>query len=272
VARRENAAERLVSRRNWTEFAERLRRLDERCRARGPIVDRFDIEDVRRCLDLPTIKYSELAGPTGWLAGGALLRWILGDAAGDFDFYFASRAALRETALQLSRRGCTVRRASRRDIVHDYTRHKLTVIARQLRRLPHPAAPPPFENWNGAEARAWIEDVVQADWLLTLEFQTRDADLLQLIGGFIQPTPADTLSTFDYSICRLAMDDRSIYVGRRTLRDLADRRLRLERMGHPRLALRRLLKYMWRGFTPDRDTVIEVARALRSRRPALAAG
>lgn len=230
---------------------------------------RFDIDGVRRLLDLPPLEHADLLQPDRWLAGGRLLRWLNGDDPGaDYDLWFPTRRALRELASDLTARGCGVARASTAMATSwSFLRYRARVLVSRLRRRPHPWAPPPFARWDDPDAVAWLDEVAYAPWLLLLELFTPDGDRLQLVGGVLRPTPEDLIATFDYTICQIAMDDRYLYVGPRTLVDLAERRLRLDCADDPPRNLRRLLKYLRRGYRPDVRTLVDLARGF-GRRPA----
>lgn len=69
-------------------------------------------------------------------------------------------------------------------------------------------------------------------------------------------TTEEILNKFDFSICQVATDGSSWFLGEHFVQDLKDKRLRVLRH-HPKI-IRRLLKYWANGYKPDDSTLLDI--------------
>ncbi len=238
------------------------------------------IPDVARALNLPPLPHSDLLGSQSWIAGGTVLRWLCGTLNGwkanrpDIDFYFPSIEALNHTACAMLEEGysferlyCWQLRATSHDAnkaqqsrelaIDDVRRTTLLDWLRNLR------------NWRNddrsSEQRIEFEpltiEAVEQKRVVAVEFQAPLGDILQLVTVVFRPTPKDLFSTFDFSICQFAVDDRFLYFGEYAWNDLFRNRFRLGHINYPPATLWRLIKYVRRGFYPYPKDFFNIIRA-----------
>jgi hypothetical protein len=77
---------------------------------------------------------------------------------------------------------------------------------------------------------------------------THKGNTFDLIKIF-NPNPLETISRFDFTISMLATDGRDIFYGKKTLKDLQDRKLVINTIVNPLSTLKRVLKHYKKGFT-----------------------
>jgi hypothetical protein len=75
-----------------------------------------------------------------------------------------------------------------------------------------------------------------------------DRDIQCIRFAFYQNADA-VIDSFDYTICQLAFDGRTLTLGEFTLWDLGRRRLAIHKITYPVATMRRMLKYTSQGFT-----------------------
>jgi len=93
----------------------------------------------------------------------------------------------------------------------------------------------------------------------TYEIQFYGSDSLhkiQLIKSRYHDDYKELINTFDISVCQVATDGDSWWVGDYFIRDLRDRRLRMVHQNAH--SLKRMIKYWAYGFTPDDETIQSV--------------
>lgn len=220
---------------------------------------RLLISDVREALGLQEPPYRKFLNSECWLAGGSILRWLSGElntdgpSQSDFDFFFPSRDALTRSALSFLSAGYTFSRYSIKGTPWD----KIT------KRLWPPV--PAFERWDEGEGYRCFSEICSRSDLLVVELISPEGVLLQLAGVQMYPTVDELIAKFDFSVCQFGIDDQYIYSSPDAWNDLMAKRLRLQRMGYPPLAFRRLLKFSLRGYQPDFRTISSVMRAVAGR-------
>ena len=76
---------------------------------------------------------------------------------------------------------------------------------------------------------------------------------------------ADMISRFDFTVCQFAWDGKNVFATERALVDVARRRIQVANIqeGFELDSMRRLYKYMGKGFSVCANTLKEVAEALR---------
>lgn len=72
---------------------------------------------------------------------------------------------------------------------------------------------------------------------------------VQCIRFAFYSSASAVIDSFDYTICMLAFDGRTLTLGDFTLWDLGRRRLAINRITYPVATMRRMLKYASQGFT-----------------------
>lgn len=72
--------------------------------------------------------------------------------------------------------------------------------------------------------------------------------------------PIEIIKEFDFSICRVAFDGNTLYCGDSFWEDLKNKTIILGNNPSPINAYARLLKYISRGFYPDNDTAVRIAK------------
>lgn len=87
-------------------------------------------------------------------------------------------------------------------------------------------------------------------------------DKIQLIKRYSDPTPLDTIGTFDFTIVCAAYDGKNFYHHDRFFEDLATRRLVINILPFPLKTLERLTKYCQRGYTPCPIGLMTLARTI----------
>lgn len=76
--------------------------------------------------------------------------------------------------------------------------------------------------------------------------------------------PADTVASFDFTVCAAAFDrDGNFYHHERFFTDLQARKLVCLTLSHPLSTLRRLQKYVQKGFTICNGGVLQLAQAIQ---------
>lgn len=75
-----------------------------------------------------------------------------------------------------------------------------------------------------------------------------DRDIQCIRFAFYQ-NAEDVIDSFDYTICQLAFDGKTLTLGEFTLWDLGRRRLAIHKITYPVATMRRMLKYTSQGFT-----------------------
>ncbi|WP_316176185.1 hypothetical protein [Bradyrhizobium sp. SZCCHNRI1073] len=75
-----------------------------------------------------------------------------------------------------------------------------------------------------------------------------DRDIQCIRFAFYQNSEA-VIDSFDYTICQLAFDGKTLTLGEFTLWDLGRRRLAIHKITYPVATMRRMLKYTAQGFT-----------------------
>jgi hypothetical protein len=72
---------------------------------------------------------------------------------------------------------------------------------------------------------------------------------VQCIRFAFYPNAQAVIDSFDYTICQLAFDGKTVTLGDFTLWDLGRRRLAIHKITYPVATMRRMLKYTTQGFT-----------------------
>ncbi len=85
--------------------------------------------------------------------------------------------------------------------------------------------------------------------------------VVQLIRFAFYANAAAVIDSFDFTICQLAFDGKTITVGDHTLWDLGRKRLAVHRVTFPVASLRRLLKYGQQDFTACNGALATLLRA-----------
>ena len=75
-----------------------------------------------------------------------------------------------------------------------------------------------------------------------------DRDVQCIRFAFYQNAEA-VIDSFDYTICQLAFDGKTLTLGEFTLWDLGRRRLAIHKITYPVATMRRMIKYASQGFT-----------------------
>lgn len=219
----------------------------------GPLRNRVAVSEVRHVLDLPAMNHHEFLGPSCWLAGGSVLRWICGEHSdggvtkGDFDFYFPSLDALNATAQAMVERGFRVRGYGSRP------RNIREFLTRPVRNERDSGI------WNDSGDLAPITAELRERLELgTLELISPEGEAIQLVALAFGATPLETIMRFDFSICQLALDDRYLSFGPSTLNDIIDNRFRAENVPWPLTTCRRMFRYIRRGFWPRFGSAVRI--------------
>ena len=221
---------------------------------------RVSVAEVRRTLNLPEMPYEEFLSNQCWLAGGIILRWLCGELndqqgrpVGDFDFYFSSLEALKQTAeimFASKYEFCTSLALPRSfwDVMFDRKRPKRAEEATV------------FHEDNGFSriSRKLSDNLT----LVGVELCSPAGDTIQLATFLTKPvhkylSPYDVIADFDLSICQFAMDDRYLYAGQSAWSDLLAKRFHVVLLRDPYVIPWRIQKYIRRGFLPYPATVIK---------------
>jgi hypothetical protein len=92
-----------------------------------------------------------------------------------------------------------------------------------------------------------------------------DGRKLQVLRGIYFPADAKIVANlFDFTICCCAVTKRSIEVHVDFFKDLAEKRLRLNRLSYPLATLERLQKFAARGFLGDQDMLFLLASEIQT--------
>lgn len=214
---------------------------------------RLRIADVQRVLELPEIPNASLLSQRCWMAGGSILRWLCGEfnnkrkTEGDFDFFFPSMEALKQTEQMMLANGYEFRRHI------GFDPDKRPTFKGALHKMFTRSARQDKENiFLGKEGDRGS---------VALEFSSPEGDIIQLITLHTRPTPAEIISLSDFSICQFVMDDRYLYASSTAWSDLLNSRLRVLYIPYPRGTRRRTIKYMRHGFRPYPSTLLKVYSA-----------
>jgi hypothetical protein len=217
-----------------------------------PGYSRFPVAEVCRALNLPEMPHARFLNEQSWMIGGAVLRWLSGESSGrragggvgDFDFAFPSLEALRRTQQAMTDQGYVFSRHVAFDPDRRLTRGQ---VVRKV--------------FTGVSPDAGKVQLIKEGerGSVAVELISPEGDLIQLITLYIKPSPVVVISECDFSICQFALDGPYLYAGPSALHDLLNYQLRLGYVRHPPTTLRRIIKYMRRGFRPDARTVLTVS-------------
>ena len=83
---------------------------------------------------------------------------------------------------------------------------------------------------------------------------------LQLVNKLFFPTVEALIEDFDFTICQMATDGRTIRCPHRSINDLAERRLRIAPTSSGVRHVSRILRYFTYGFEPD-NTVLKLVES-----------
>ena len=90
--------------------------------------------------------------------------------------------------------------------------------------------------------------------------------LVQLIKSFTYESPEHVIATFDFSVSQFAVspvdDELYFYFGTPSLKDVKNRKLRINQITFPVSTMRRLLKYSRKGFYICNGVMLQVAHAV----------
>jgi hypothetical protein len=87
---------------------------------------------------------------------------------------------------------------------------------------------------------------------------------IQCIRFAFYKSAAEVIDSFDYTICMLAFDGKTLTLGDFTLWDLGRRRLAIHKVTFPVATMRRMLKYTSQGFTACKGCLAAILRATAS--------
>lgn len=221
---------------------------------------RRPVSEVCARLLRPRLAWPELPAGGWWLAGGAVLEWLLGAhwVAGDLDVFChdlnAVRACLRSVEAQGGRliglstwRG---RACWRCGLLLGPTRWWAPflspdlAICQRCRRTRVASAP----EARVAELLALTPESVASLGVMAVELRAPDARTVQVVIGPLHASPAAMFRSFDLSVCQIALDADAVYLSESARRDILERRVGVSHVNHPLLTLSRLVKYRRRGF------------------------
>lgn len=86
-----------------------------------------------------------------------------------------------------------------------------------------------------------------------------DEKPLQLIKTMWFDSPEHVIDTFDYTCCQVALTNKNIYYSSLTKYDIFNRELVLHRMINPVSALKRMVKYMNKGYNVSKYNLTIIA-------------
>lgn len=224
---------------------------------------RLPIGEVRRALSLPVMPHSNFLSERCWMGGGRILRWLSGEVneqrqtAGDFDFFFPTVEALKETTLSMLAAGYEFYRSLARP---------LTLGDLMTGRRGEREEKASVFGENGDEFSLKSRKISADMEQVGIELTSPEGDIIQLITQIIKPsrgsqTPDDLIANMDFTICQFVMDDQYIYAGPYAWTDLLGKRLRHVYIVDPLYTHWRFHKYMRRGFRPYAETFTKVYQA-----------
>jgi hypothetical protein len=202
------------------------------------------IKTVQNTLELPPLKFLDLAGKDAFLCGGALTAWICQYPTSDYDFFFPDLEAAQRFHENLIGLGFTPdgyqgdleMKAS----YELFAKGKMTVLDLAAC-AEHPDALRALNYSKGLPGKFdWVQIVI-------------------LIRG---NSPVDVINTFDFTVSMLGTDGQALYFNKLTWTDLMRKRLRINHIHHGISTMRRMIKYSKRGFYACVGTMRDVAQGV----------
>lgn len=86
---------------------------------------------------------------------------------------------------------------------------------------------------------------------------------VQVIEKFPLADPKAAFERFDFTVCCAAIDRKKIFHSHPMFwEDIAARRINVINCPHPVVELQRIVKYAQKGYTPTREALMKIARAI----------
>lgn len=170
----------------------------------------YEETDFARALErLPAVT------PLGpWIAGGSVRRLLLNESQDtDFDFFFRDEAQFEDFCKAMESRGAS-----------SVNENDFNVTFMLPKKKPEPIGDDEFSS-GGPELKV-------------------QAIRIAFFGSL-----AETIDSFDFSICQAGFDGQRLVLGDWTLFDLASKRLVPGKISYGTSSLRRMIKYARQGFT-----------------------
>ena len=91
---------------------------------------------------------------------------------------------------------------------------------------------------------------------------------VQLIGKLYNSSAAEIIQSFDFTASQLARDGSGqLFTGNGSMADAVNKILRLNRLTYPVATLKRIGKYMAKGYVPHKDFFFDLSNALAEIEP-----
>ena len=229
----------------------------------GDGVIRRPLSEVCSRLQCAPVPWPVLPVSGWWLAGGAVLAWLLDGpwVAGDLDVFCQDVSAAHACVLALEEQGGRLTGLSTWNVLACWRcgsrvgrqRPWTPFMAPRLLTCQTCLSSLDAHATNERQARVaqllpLTPDTVASLGLMAVEFQAPDARAVQVVLGHLHRSPAAMFRTFDLSVCQIALDADTLYLSEAARCDILERRVGVSHVNHPVLTLRRLLKYDRRGF------------------------
>lgn len=236
----------------------------------GDGVIRRPLSEVCSRLQCAPVPWPVLPASGWWLAGGAVLAWLLDGpwVAGDLDLFCQDVSAAQACVLALEEQGgrltglstWNVRACWRCGSPVGRQRPWSPFVAPRLLTCQACVASRDAHATDARESRVaqllpLTPDTVASLGLMAVELEAPDRRAVQVVVGHLHRSPAAMFRTFDLSVCQIALDADTLYLSEAARRDILERRVGVSHVNHPVLTLRRLLKYDRRGFRVRWQTV-----------------
>ena len=85
---------------------------------------------------------------------------------------------------------------------------------------------------------------------------------IQLIGLHNFKNPKETIDSFDFTICCAAVDKQTVYFSEKFLDDIKKKELIIQKLPYPIGTLKRLQRYVKKGFTMSESNLCKLALAI----------
>lgn len=90
---------------------------------------------------------------------------------------------------------------------------------------------------------------------------------IQFIGAYFFKNPQETINKFDFTACSAAVDKKTIYFAESFFEDINKKSLIIQRLPYPCATLKRLQRYVKKGFTIDGASLHQLAIAINEMDP-----
>jgi hypothetical protein len=119
-----------------------------------------------------------------------------------------------------------------------------------------------FEAAKTKVSSLGVATVFSSDNAISYKYYTKNSNEafnIQLIKRRFFSNPTDIINTFDFTVCQLVTDGRSLMVGPRTIADIKSRTLRLAQLEVQAHIIPRMVKYMVYGYRPCAELVDQIS-------------